>query len=158
MDSFALMMKEEMLFYLMIGILVALFSLLLCGIWRVMEQMRRVKRRKADYESRVSAAEPEEVVLSRAVEADAADSYVEEHAAFIRDLRRAVPTLTRGEERLCVLIRARKRNREIARLLGIDESSLYTLRYRLKRKLPLPEGAALDDWILGLGKEDIDTR
>ena len=98
--------------------------------------------------------------MSRAawIEADAADSYVEEHAAFIRDLRRAVPTLTRGEERLCVLIRARKRNREIARLLGIDESSLYTLRYRLKRKLPLPEGAALDDWILGLGKEDIDTR
>ena len=75
-----------------------------------------------------SAAEPEEVVLSRAVEADAADSYVEEHVAFIRDLRRAVPALTRGEERLCVLIRARKRNREIARLLGIDEVHIYTTR------------------------------
>lgn len=152
------MMKEEMLFYLMIGILVALFCLLLCGIWRVMEQMRRVKRQKADYESRGLSAGPEEAVPLRPTGADAADSYVEEHAAFIRDLRRAVPTLTRGEERLCALIRARKRNREIAHLLGIDESSLYTLRYRLKRKLPLPEGAALDDWILGLGKEDIDRR
>lgn len=152
------MMKEEMLFYAMIGILAALFCLLLCGIWRVMERMRLVKRRKADYESRGLSAEPEEDVPSRSAEADAADSYVEEHAAFIRDLRRTVPTLTRGEERLCVLIRARKRNREIARLLGIDESSLYTLRYRLKRKLPLPEGAALDDWILGLGKEGIDRR
>ena len=72
MDSFALMMKEEMLFYLMIGILVALFSLLLCGIWRVMEQMRRVKRRKADYESRGLSAGPEEAVPSRPTGADAA--------------------------------------------------------------------------------------
>ena len=151
------MMKEEMLFYLMIGILVALFCLLLYGIWRVMEQMRRVKRRKADYESRGLSAGPEEAVPSRPTGADAADSYVEEHAAFIRDLRRAVPTLTRGEERLCVLIRARKRNREIARLLGIDESSLYTLELPLHPALS-PEAEIALAGGRGLGRLDTGAR
>lgn len=69
------------------------------------------------------------------------------YPAFLLRLRELVPGITPAEELLCMLVKMNLNSREIADRMSISSSSLHTTRYRFKRKSPLPEGMALDDWI-----------
>lgn len=69
------------------------------------------------------------------------------YPAFLLRLRELVPGITPSEELLCMLIKMNLNSREIADRMSISPGSLHTTRYRFKRKLPLPEGVTMDDWI-----------
>lgn len=55
--------------------------------------------------------------------------------------------LSSTDELLCMMIKLEYTNKEIGSLLSIANSSVLTARYRLKRKLGLPQQQQLDTWI-----------
>lgn len=55
--------------------------------------------------------------------------------------------LSNSDELLCMLIKLKYTNKEIASILSITNNSVITARYRLKRKLALPQHQQLDAWI-----------
>ncbi|NDV83801.1 sigma-70 family RNA polymerase sigma factor [Bacteroides sp. 51] len=81
-------------------------------------------------------------------EGDFYTTFSREHPRFISCLRELLPTITPGEERLCMMVKLNMTVREIARMLNIDVKSVHTSRARLKRKLLiLTNETAMDDWI-----------
>lgn len=80
-------------------------------------------------------------------------SFQKNNPGFIQKLRETIPRITEGEEKLCTLIYLKKRNKEIAQILQIDEKSIYTSRSRLKHKLPLGEGETMDHWVQNIEKK-----
>lgn len=74
-------------------------------------------------------------------------SFTATNPAFLLRLRELVPGITPAEEMLCMLIKMNLNSKEIADRMSISSGSLHTTRYRFKRKLPLPEGVTMDDWI-----------
>lgn len=72
------------------------------------------------------------------------------HPGFIERLRRDYPSLTQGNELLCMLIRLRKNNEEIALALGISRESVTTSRYRLRTRLNLSKDQDLNEFIHSL--------
>ncbi|MBD0831989.1 transcriptional regulator [Aestuariibaculum sediminum] len=69
---------------------------------------------------------------------------------FYNTLTTKFPSLTKNEIRLCSLIRLKISSRNIATLQNITLASLNTSRYRLRKKLNLPDDINLDDYILSL--------
>lgn len=76
-----------------------------------------------------------------------------QHPGFIPHLRNLLPTITPGEEHLCMMIKLNMTVREMARMLNIDVKSVHTARARLKRKLPLDMNTTMDQWIKRIDKE-----
>ncbi|GCC53451.1 hypothetical protein SanaruYs_36950 [Chryseotalea sanaruensis] len=58
---------------------------------------------------------------------------------FIKKVSTRFPNLSTSEKRLILLIKMELKNREIASLLNIDSASVKMAKYRLKKKLLLPE-------------------
>lgn len=58
---------------------------------------------------------------------------------FIQKVSTRFPNLSTAEKRLVLLIKMELKNREIASLLNIDSASVKMAKYRLKKKLHLPE-------------------
>lgn len=67
--------------------------------------------------------------------------------AFYRKLTDKFPNLSKNEIRLCSLIRLKMESSHIATLQNITQPSLNTSRYRLRKKLDLPDDINLDDFI-----------
>lgn len=90
-------------------------------------------------------------VFTPDTEGDFYTIFCREHPGFISRLRQHVPTVTRGEERLCMMIKLNMNTREIARALNIDIKSVHTSRARLKRKLlTFTNEITMDEWIKAL--------
>lgn len=69
------------------------------------------------------------------------------YPGFIEKLREDFPSLSSGNELLCMLIRLRKSNDEIALALGISPESVITSRHRLRTRFDLTRGDNLNDFI-----------
>lgn len=69
------------------------------------------------------------------------------HPRFFEHLQRQFPDLTPNELKLCAYTRINLSNKEIARLLNINTSSVEMSRYRLKKKLNLDNQTSLNDFI-----------
>lgn len=67
------------------------------------------------------------------------------HAGFLVRLREKFPGLTGAETRLLALSKLRLTTREMAARLGISPETVRQTRWRLKKKLELPEEQDLDD-------------
>ncbi|MRS63191.1 helix-turn-helix transcriptional regulator [Larkinella terrae] len=70
------------------------------------------------------------------------------HQHFFVRLKENCPDLTAGELRLCALVRLNLSLRESATILGISPDSVKTARYRIRKKLNLPEAENLTDFLL----------
>ena len=66
---------------------------------------------------------------------------------FLPRLREHVPTITRREELLSMLILLKQDNKEIAELLAIAPRSVLMLRHRFRQKLGLVPEQSLEDFI-----------
>ncbi|MGQ1910031.1 hypothetical protein ACT3CE_09610 [Marinifilum sp. RC60d5] len=56
---------------------------------------------------------------------------------FFKTLVTTYPKLTAGDRRLCALVRLNFSSKDIAKLMGISNESVHTLRYRLRKKMGL---------------------
>ncbi|ELR73318.1 hypothetical protein C900_04170 [Fulvivirga imtechensis AK7] len=61
------------------------------------------------------------------------------HPQFFENLMTQYPSLTVHEQKLCVYLRMKMTNKEISRLLNITPESVKVLKYRLKKKMMLPQ-------------------
>lgn len=67
--------------------------------------------------------------------------------SFYAQLKIRYPNLTKTELRLCSLIRLKLEPQQIANLQHISLSSIHTARYRLRKKMSLPDSVNLDSVI-----------
>lgn len=72
------------------------------------------------------------------------------HQSFFDKLKSCCEHLTPGDLRLIALLRMNLPSGDIATLLGISQDSLRVLRYRLRKKLNLPQGESLAVFIQSL--------
>ena len=69
------------------------------------------------------------------------------HPRFFEKLQNNFPDLTPNELKLCAYTRINLSNKEIARLLNINNSSVEMARYRMKKKVGLEGQATINDFI-----------
>lgn len=75
-------------------------------------------------------------------------------------LRERVPTITRREELLSMLIVLKQDNKEIAELLAIAPRSVLMLRRRFRQKIGMAVDSSLEDFIeevLDIPNGSVDT-
>ncbi|RNI30499.1 tetratricopeptide repeat protein [Rufibacter latericius] len=72
------------------------------------------------------------------------------HESFFQNLKRRCPDLTAADLRLVALLKMNLTSTEISSLLNISLDSLRVSRYRLRKKLTLPQGENLVSFIQGL--------
>ena len=72
------------------------------------------------------------------------------NSEFIGKLTAVCPTLTANQIRLCSLLRLNIPSNEIINLLGVTEISLRMAKHRIHKKMNLPHGERLSDYILKL--------
>ncbi len=70
------------------------------------------------------------------------------HEAFLRKMRIAFPDLTPGDLRLAAYLKMNLSSKEIAPLLGISLRGVENKRYRLRRKMNLPNDENLVEFLL----------
>lgn len=114
----------------------------------------RIELLNAEIESRKSQEEEKEllnpILLEKDDEMRFRRIFSEINPGFIEKIRARFPSLTTGNELLCMLIRLKKTNDEIAMALGISRESVATARYRLRTRLSLTKETDLNDFILSL--------
>jgi DNA-binding CsgD family transcriptional regulator len=69
------------------------------------------------------------------------------HPLFLHRLRERVPSITRREELLSMLIVLKQDNREIAELLAIAPRSVLMLRHRFRQKIGMATEYSLEHFI-----------
>lgn len=69
------------------------------------------------------------------------------HKSFFSKLKEIQPDLTQPDLQLCAYIKLNMITKEISRLMNITPESVNTHRYRLRKKLNLPAGEMLDEFI-----------
>ncbi|MDZ4749454.1 MAG: triple tyrosine motif-containing protein [Saprospiraceae bacterium] len=72
------------------------------------------------------------------------------HVNFLKHLRERFPQLSANDYKLCAYLRMNLSTKEIAPLLNISVRGVEGSRYRLRRKLNLPNDANLTEFILQL--------
>ena len=72
------------------------------------------------------------------------------HPDFFNKLRSLCPDLTANELKQAAYIRINLNSKEVANLLNIDQASVKQSRYRMKKKLQLPQDEDLTGFIMSL--------
>ncbi|WP_369047800.1 helix-turn-helix transcriptional regulator [Tenacibaculum sp. UWU-22] len=72
------------------------------------------------------------------------------HKGFVEFLKREYNTLTDLELRHCVFIKLQMQTKEIANILHVNPRSVQATRYRIKKKMDLPEEVDLRDYLLSI--------
>ena len=70
------------------------------------------------------------------------------HENFFRNLRSRYPQLTSSDLKFCAFLRLNLSTKDIANLTHLTVRGVEAARYRLRRKLALPEGASLVDFFI----------
>jgi tetratricopeptide (TPR) repeat protein len=76
--------------------------------------------------------------------------FISVNQGFFEKLSRDYPKLTRGDLKLCSLIKLNLTSKEMAKLMGISVESVHTNRYRLRRKLKLTKDVSLTEFVAKL--------
>ncbi len=76
------------------------------------------------------------------------------HANYLKKLRETCPEVTSTELKLAAYLRLNLSTKEIAQLLNISVRGVETSRYRLRKKLGLPNEINLTDYLIRLAESD----
>lgn len=77
--------------------------------------------------------------------------FVSVNKSFFKNLNAKYPNITAGERKLCALLKLNFSSKDIAKLLGISNDSVHTLRYRLRKKMNLDRSENLFKHLENLG-------
>lgn len=72
------------------------------------------------------------------------------HPQFFSILKKMYPRLTDNELRLCAYIRIGLSNKQIAQMLLVQSKAVIQARYRLKKRMELPETTSVSDFLVNL--------
>ena len=72
------------------------------------------------------------------------------HQHFFEKLKQSCSDLTEENLKMCAYFKIGMTTKQIAQLLHVDPHSVIISRYRLKKKLQLPDGESLDDFVRNL--------
>jgi tetratricopeptide (TPR) repeat protein/DNA-binding CsgD family transcriptional regulator len=70
------------------------------------------------------------------------------HPHFFNSLSKEYPDLSVNELKLCAYTKLKFSTKDIGRLLNINSSSVHIARYRLKKKMNMPENVNFDEYII----------
>jgi len=70
------------------------------------------------------------------------------HTDYLKNLKERFPDLTASELKLCAYLRLNLSTKEISQIMNISTRGVETSRYRLRKKLELPNDANLVDFLL----------
>ena len=70
------------------------------------------------------------------------------HENFFRNLRQRYPALTPSDLKFCAFLRLNLSTKDIANITNLTIRGVEAARYRLRRKLQLPEGSSLVDFFI----------
>lgn len=70
------------------------------------------------------------------------------HQNFLKRLKEKYPDLTPTDLRFCALLRLNLSTKDIAQFTGLSVRGVEGARYRLRRKLDLPEGTNLVEFLI----------
>jgi tetratricopeptide (TPR) repeat protein/DNA-binding CsgD family transcriptional regulator len=73
--------------------------------------------------------------------------FVKVHKGFFIKLKEKVPDLTEADMRVLALTKLNINTKQMAQMLGISPSSVHTARYRLRKKMSLPEESQLEELV-----------
>jgi len=71
----------------------------------------------------------------------------EQHSNFLMRLSEKYQGITGSEKRLAAMVRLNLSSKEIASILNISVKSVEMNRYRLRKKMKVPSGIALNEFI-----------
>lgn len=116
------------------------------------ELNERIRQLKAELEQPVDGAPPqlETTLLNRDDETVFRKNFSVLHPRFLPTLRQTFPSLSGGQELVCMLIHLRLNNDEIASSLGISRESVLKSRYRIRQRMQLPKETDLDTFLATL--------
>lgn len=72
------------------------------------------------------------------------------HEKFFRNLRERYPQLTATDLRFCALLRLNLSTKDIAQMTNLTIRGVEAARYRLRKKLDIPDGTGLVDFLIDL--------
>lgn len=78
------------------------------------------------------------------------------HEHFFRNLRLRYPQLTASDLRMCALMRLNLSTKDIARFQSMTVRGVETARYRLRKKLNVPAGTNLTEFMIDFSGEQTD--
>ncbi|MFR5270277.1 MAG: helix-turn-helix transcriptional regulator [Hoylesella buccalis] len=70
------------------------------------------------------------------------------HQKFFRHLREQYPNLTSTDLKFCALLRLNLSTKDIARFTGLTIRGVEGARFRLRKKLNIPEGEGLTEFLI----------
>lgn len=70
------------------------------------------------------------------------------HPLFFETLKAKHPDLSVNELKMCAYTKLNMNGKEISRLLNTNPNSVQMARYRLKRKMNLPETVSFNDYLM----------
>lgn len=73
-----------------------------------------------------------------------------EYGDFLKKISRRYPKLSPTEKRVCAMLSSDFSTKEIASVLNCSDRSLNNTRSRIRKKLGIPEGASLSDFLKNL--------
>ncbi|MEM9888181.1 MAG: hypothetical protein AAF849_19970 [Bacteroidota bacterium] len=76
--------------------------------------------------------------------------FISVNKQFYETLNKQFPKLSRGDQKLCALVKLNLSSKEMAKLLGISIESVHTNRYRLRKKLGLTRETSLTEFVATL--------
>ena len=114
--------------------------------------MNELKERIEDKGQKVSLQEVKKIIKKITINntgnwEEFEAKFVDVNKGFYENLHMHFPKLTRGDRKLCALLKLNLSSKEIARLMGISVESVHTTRYRLRKKLGLEKGDDLTDFM-----------
>jgi DNA-binding CsgD family transcriptional regulator len=77
------------------------------------------------------------------------------HSNFLSTIKNKFPKLTPTDLKLCAYLRINLSSKEIAQLMGISVRGVEISRYRLRKKLALPQEVSLFDFLQAIAPGDI---
>lgn len=76
--------------------------------------------------------------------------FEEVHPDFFKTLQKRHPELSQNDLKLCAYIKINLSTKDIARLFNISDRSVQTAKYRIKKKMSLPSGIDLIQYIVDI--------
>ncbi len=121
---------------------------------QVVEKIGKVNLEALPEQARTSFQEMEQLIGENLKNEEQWNSFLMHferiHPSYFTKLKQTYPSLSQADRRLIAYMKMDLSSKEIAKLLGVNHSSINKSRYRLRKKMNIPKDIKLDVFLQGL--------